>query len=99
MERNLREYMVSEEFEEVIDSLLEKGFEPPLYFCAIAVNGSMDIGTFERIGDSKDLGPNFLAQHSSAGVHALPIHLLFVDPVGHVARVIIDGSGEPQIIH
>lgn len=99
MERNLRQYMVSEEFEEVIENLLGKGFQPPLYFCAIAVNGSMDIGTFEKIGDSTDLRANFLAQHSTADLHALPIHLMFVDPKGQVARVVIKGSGEPQIIH
>ena len=99
MERNLRQYMVSEEFEEVIENLLDKGFEAPLYFCAIAVNGSMDIGRFERIGDSTDLRPNFLAQHATGDLHALPIHLLFVDSKGHAARVVIEGSGEPQIIH
>ena len=99
MERNLRQYMVSEEFGEVIENLLAKGFEAPLYFCAIAVNGSMDIGRFERIGDTPDLHANFLAQHSTGDLHALPIHLLFVDPKGRVARVVIEGSGEPQIIH
>ncbi len=99
MERNLRQYMVSEEFQEVIQNLLDKGFGAPLYFCAIAVNGSMDIGSFERIGDTTDLHPSFLAQHSTADLHALPIHLLFVDPKGNAARVVIEGSGEPQIIH
>jgi hypothetical protein len=99
MERNLRQYMISEEFEEVIQNLIDKGFQAPLYFCAIAVNGSMDIGSFERIGDTTDLRPNFLAQHSTADLHALPIHLMFVDPKGRVARVVIQGSGEPQIIH
>jgi len=99
MERDLRQYLVSEEFEEVIDNLLEKGFEAPLYFCAIAVNGSMDIGVFERIGDTNDLHPKFLAQHSTGQLHALPIQLLFVDPQGHVARVVVEGSGEPQVIH
>jgi len=99
MERNLRQYMVSEEFGEVIQNLLDKEFQAPLYFCAIAVNGSMDIGSFERIGDTADLHPNFLAQHSTADLHALPIHLLFVDPKGQAARIVIQGSGEPQIIH
>ena len=99
MERNLRQYLISEEFEEVLENLLDKGFRPPLYFCAIAVNGSMDIGTFETIGDTEDLRPNFLAQHATADLHALPIHLLFVDPNGQVARVVIEGSGEPQVIH
>jgi hypothetical protein len=99
MERNLRQYMISGEFEEVIENLLDKGFQPPLYFCAIAVNGSMDIGSLERIGDTVDLRPNFLAQYSTADLHALPIHLMFVDPKGQVARVVIAGSGEPQIIH
>jgi hypothetical protein len=99
MERNLREYMVSEEFAEVIENLLEKGFEPPLYFCAIAANGSMDMGSFEKIGETTDLKPKFLAQHSTGDLHALPIHMLFVDPTGAAARVVIEGSGEPQIIH
>ena len=99
MERNLRQYMTSEEFAEIIENLLEKGFKPPLYFCAIAINGSMDMGTFDRIGKTNDLKANFLAQYSTGDLHALPIHLLFVDTEGLAARVVIEGSGEPQIIH
>ncbi|MEE9180127.1 MAG: hypothetical protein V3U22_04465, partial [Vicinamibacteria bacterium] len=61
MERNLREYMVSDEFTEIIENLQAKGFEAPLYFSAIAANGSMDMGSFERIGETTDLKPTFLA--------------------------------------
>ena len=99
MERNLREYMASEEFTEIIENLQAKGFEAPLYFSAIAANRSMDMGSFERIGETADLKPTFLAQHSAGGLHALPIHILFVDSRGSAARVVIEGSGEPQIIH
>ena len=99
MERDLREYMVSEEFMEIVENLQAKGFEAPLYFSAIAKNGSMDMGSFTRIGETADLTPTFLAQHSTGGLHALPIHILFVDSRGSAARVVIEGSGEPQIIH
>ncbi len=99
MERNLRQYMVSEEFQEVITNLLQKGLVAPMHFAAIAVNGSMDMGTFERIGATMDLKPNFVAQRTTGGLHEMPIHILFLDPTGKAALVVIEGSGEPQIIH
>ena len=99
MEHNLREYMASEWFTEIIGNLQAKGLEAPLYFSAIAANGSIDMGSFERVGETADLKPTFLTQHSAGGFHGLPIHILVVHSRGAAARVVIEGSGEPQIIN
>jgi hypothetical protein len=88
--------MTSDDFREkcieMINRILAQGFERPIYFAAIAIDGLTTIGSSETvIGAIQPLVKT--AASGPLAMYLLPIHCLFVDPQGKVAHGVIDGSG------
>jgi hypothetical protein len=78
---------------EMINQLLAQGFERPIYFAAIAIDGMTTIGSSETItGSARPLVKTDSPSEPFA-MYLRPINFLFVDPRGKVAHGAIDGSG------
>jgi hypothetical protein len=75
---------------EMINRILERGFQRPIHISATAIDGLTTIGSSETVtGAARPL----LATSGPYALHLLPINVLFVDPQGKVAHGVIDGSG------
>jgi len=85
---------LSEELGQCIEALLNDGFELPLYFTCMAVNGTMIYGRY-ALGD-EEVGGEILASYGPDDAFALPINIIFVDHTGKAARVVFgeDGTSE-----
>jgi hypothetical protein len=78
---------------EMINRLLVEGFERPIYFSAIAIDGLTTVGSSESVTGSV---PVRVATSSAINLYLPPIHFLFVDPKGRVAHGVIEASGTLQ---
>ena len=63
----------------MIDCILSLGFEEPIYFTAIAIDGRTTIGFSETIGDPPQ---PMVASASPFTLYLPPINVLFLDPKG-----------------
>jgi hypothetical protein len=76
---------------EVLDTLLEKGFEPPLYWALIASNGAMLTGCYEPCAEGESLQAKLLFEHYPDRLHPrfmrMPFNMMFVDGTGRVSRL------------
>ena len=71
-----------------IGQLLERGFEFPIHFAVISVNGGISAGSFEQ-RENGGFECKFLAEHSVEAGLQLPINIMFVDSKsGDAARVL-----------
>ena len=86
--------MTSDDFREqcieMIDCILNLGFEQPIYFTAIAIDGRTTIGSSETVGGSPQ---PMVVTAGPFTLYLPPIHVLFVDPKGKVAHGIMEDSG------
>jgi hypothetical protein len=86
--------MTSDDFREqcieMINRILDQGFEHPIYFTAIAIDGLAVVGSSETVTGAAQLT---VATSGPFAMYLLPINFLFVDPKGKVAHGLIDGSG------
>jgi hypothetical protein len=86
--------MTSDDFREqcieMINCILNRGFEHPIYFSAIAIDGRTTIGSSETVGHSIE---PMVAMSSSCIMYLPPVNVLFVDRKGKVAHGVIAGSG------
>jgi hypothetical protein len=84
--------MTSDDFQEqcieMINRLLARGFELPIYFSAIAIDGLTTNGSSETIADPIQL---MVAASSPLPIYLPPINCLFVDPKGKVAHGVVYG--------
>jgi hypothetical protein len=78
---------------EMINRILAQGFERPIYFAAIAIDGLTTIGSSETVTGAAQPLVKTDATAGSLTVYLLPINVLFVDPKGKVAHGAINGSG------
>jgi hypothetical protein len=89
--------MTSDDFREkcieMINRILAQGFERPIYFAAIAIDGLTTIGSSETVTGAAQPLVKTDATAGSLTMYLLPINVLFVDPKGKVAHGVIDGSG------
>jgi hypothetical protein len=85
----------AEQFAVILHTLIEvHGFQPPICFAMIAVNGSTMTGYYYQHDDhlecrltSQNVNDNF----------ALPVNIMFVDSEsGNAARVVLDARQTPQ---
>jgi hypothetical protein len=83
----------------MLGMLLDRGVELPLYFAAIAVNGSMCMGRYERAADGEHLNCVILGTHVVDDLFAEPLHILVTDRRGEAARVTLAASGPPVASH
>jgi hypothetical protein len=81
---------VREKCLEMINRILDQGFQRPIYFCAIAIDGLTLIGSSETV---TGIAQPLVATSGPFAMHLLPINVLLVDPNGRVAHSVIDGSG------
>jgi len=79
----------------LLGTLLDRGVELPLYFAAIAVNGSMCMGRYEWAADGETRECVILGAHVVDGRFAEPLNILFTDRQGVAARVTLDASRPP----
>jgi hypothetical protein len=77
-----------------ITELLTRGFEPPLYFTFVAVDGAMVYGRYAGLQGAEGMECDILATHSPESVLAPPLHLMIVDHRGEAARIFLAASGE-----
>jgi hypothetical protein len=86
--------MTSDDFREqciaMINQILDQGFEHPIYFAAVAIDGLTVVGSSETVTAPAQL---MLATSGPFAMYLLPINFLFVDPKGKAAHGVIDGSG------
>lgn len=90
--------LLSEKLSEILETLINKGFTPPLYCAAISTNGSIMTFQYEFAQDGT-LDMKLISSHSPEGQFTIPVNIMFVDKKGDAARVIIEKSGEYQILH
>jgi hypothetical protein len=89
--------MTSDDFREkcieMINRILAQGFERPIYFAAIAIDGLTTIGSSETVTGAAQPLVKTDAPSGSLATYLLPINVLFVDPKGKVAHGVIDAAG------
>jgi hypothetical protein len=86
----------SEELGQCITALLDYGFEPPLYFTCMAVNGAMVYGRFAFVEGEEELHCDILAAHETENEFAVPVNIIFVDQAGQAARVLFGNDGTSE---
>ena len=80
-----------------ISELLKRGFDPPLYFTCIAVNGCMVYGRYRWVEGEEGMHCDLFASHTPESAFAFPINLMVVNQRGKAARVLVDTSQEIQL--
>jgi hypothetical protein len=74
----------------MINRLLDQGFQHPIYFSAIAIDGLTLIGSSETV---TSVAQPLVATSGPFPLHLLPIHVLLIDPKGKVAHGVIESAG------
>ncbi|MGA2318733.1 MAG: hypothetical protein ABSG71_20490 [Thermodesulfobacteriota bacterium] len=83
-----------ESFGQILKTLLQNGFEAPLFVALIASNGAFMIGRYDE--DGENLRWTKLADSNSSELRP-PINIMYVDAHGEAARVVINPMGESEI--
>ena len=77
----------------LINQLLTQGFVRPIAFAAIASDGLTTSGSSETVIGTIPLGVKTDPRQGPLSLYLLPVHLLLVDPQGHVAYGVMAHSG------
>ena len=89
---------LTERIGEAIRECLEQGFELPVYAAIIASNGASAFFRFVDAGDDESVIPVLMAQHLAEPEMVLPVNIIFSDPAGQAARMLIETTdGTPQL--
>ena len=92
------ESWLTERIGQAIRECLEQGFELPVYAAIIASNGACAFFRFVDAGDDESVIPELMAQHLLESGMALPVNIIFSDPSGQAARMLIEATdGTPQL--
>ena len=70
--------------------LLDRGFEPPITFVAISVDGNVFGCRHTGSGE-----PQIVADHGTGEHWRAPVNLLYVDSRGEAARVLLRALDQP----
>ena len=81
---------LTERIAEAIRECLEQGFELPVYAAIIASNGACAFFQFVDAGDDESVIPELMTQHLAEPGMLLPVNIMFSDPAGHAARMLIE---------
>ena len=84
-----------ERIREAIRQCLEEGFELPVYAAIIASNGACAFFRFVDAGDDESVIPELMAQHLVESGMVLPVNIIFSDPTGQAARMLIETTDGP----
>ncbi len=79
-------------FAQILEVVLEHGFEPPLYLTAVAANGHMMHIKLESFVGRGGLGASLLATHGDS--FTLPINIMIIDTNGEVANAVFGVEGQ-----
>ena len=77
----------------ILKACLARGFVPPLYMCAVSVNGSVLTTRFAYTPDETEIKATLLTEHMSDGVYILPVNLMITDTRGEAARAVLQYDG------
>jgi len=89
---------LAQQLGECIEALLVHGFELPLYFTCMSVNGMMVYGCYTE-GEGEDgLHCDIRASYGSEEGFVIPLNIMFVDQRGKAARVVLRDPTEPENI-
>src|SRR6478736_8471626 len=81
-----------------IRECLEQGFELPVYAAIIASNGACAFFRFVDAGDDESVIPELMTQHLVEPGMVLPVNIIFSDPAGRAARMLIETTdGTPPL--
>ncbi len=83
---------LTERIAEAIRECLEEGFELPVYAAIIASNGGCAFFRFVDAGDEESVIPELMTQHLAEPGMVLPVNIMFSDPAGHAARMLIENT-------
>ena len=81
---------LTERIAEAIRECLEQGFQLPVYAAIIASNGACAFLRFVDAGDDESVIPELMTQHLAEPDMLLPVNIMFSDPAGHAARMLIE---------
>jgi len=92
------ESWLTERIGEAIRECLEQGFELPVYAAIIASNGACAFFRFVDAGDDESVVPELMTQHLAEPGMLLPVNIIFSDPTGQAARMLIETTdGTPLL--
>jgi hypothetical protein len=77
----------------ILETCLAQGFIPPLYVCAVSVNGAVLATQFAYTADEEGMEATVLAEHSPKPGFMLPINMMITDSTGEAARVVLQHEG------
>jgi hypothetical protein len=87
-------------FVSAIDELIQKGFQFPIHFAAIAINGSVIAGVFKDAPAGERRDCEVLTKHILDAGFELPINVMYVDASGGAARMVIGippAAAQPKV--
>jgi len=77
----------------LLNQLLAHGFQRPIMFAAIAMDGLTTSGSSETITGTAPPLVKTDGRSGADAMYVLPVHVLCVDPSGKVAYGVIQGPG------
>jgi hypothetical protein len=77
---------------EILQACLGRGFQLPLYLCAIGANGAVLVVSYTPHEDQEGLETKVLAEHYPAAGFLVPINMMVSDAAGEATRVVIRGD-------
>src|SRR6516165_10743152 len=84
------ESWLTERIGEAIRECLEQGFELPVYAALIASNAACAFFRLVDAGYDESVVPELMAQHLAEPGMVLPVNIIFSDPTGQAARMLIE---------
>ena len=92
------ESWLTERVGEAIRECLDHGFQLPVYAAIIASNGACAFFRFVDAGDDESVVPELLAQHLPEPGMVLPVNIIFSDPAGQAARMLIEATDGTPVL-
>jgi len=80
-----------------IRQLLKAGFELPIHFAAVGVNGSVVAGSFHRLPGGHGLDCQITAQTMGPEGLKAPVNIMYVDRRGEAALVVLRPPQEERL--
>jgi hypothetical protein len=86
--------MEPEQINPMVEACLTHGFQAPLTWCAVSVNGAVLVVRYVYIpGSTTEMEARVLAEHFSEDGFALPAHVLVTDASGQGVHMVLQPEG------
>jgi hypothetical protein len=89
---------ITEMIVDALKKLQADGWDLPIYFAAIAANGSMICGRFDA-NDEGGVETTTIAEHFEDDGLRVPINMMLTNGEGEAVRLSIQNQGEPMVYH